>query len=130
MWMSSDPLDDAKPDATVPEPGDQPVGADDDTVPHAGPAALDTRPLAAGPATPTPTRLGRYTIVKVLGSGGMGEVYRGHDGELDRGVAIKVLRYDRDLAGLEEALRREAQALAKLVHPNVITVYDVGSDRG
>ncbi len=64
----------------------------------------------------------RYVIEAVLGSGGMGVVYRARDPELDRAVAIKVLR--RGVDG--ERLRREAQALAKLSHPNVVAVHDVG----
>jgi len=100
-----------------------------------GPCVETTLPIPAGQSriqiVPSPPiRLGRYTIVKLLGSGGMGAVFRGHDCELDRGVAIKVLRRDRDAEELTEALRREAQALARLAHPNVVTVYDVGFDQG
>jgi TolB-like protein/tetratricopeptide (TPR) repeat protein/predicted Ser/Thr protein kinase len=75
--------------------------------------------------------LGRYRIVDELGKGGMGEVYRAHDGELDRDVAIKILpqALAADLKRLAR-FKREARALAKLSHPNVLDVYDIGSDQG
>ena len=73
-----------------------------------------------------PAKLGRYQILGVAGRGGMGAVYTAEDPELGRKVAIKVLR--EDLAATDrDALRREAQALARLVHPNVVAVYDVGA---
>src|SRR5579872_1576499 len=88
-----------------------------------------TLPTAGTPATPAasppPRRLGRYEVLGVIGRGGMGTVYVANDPELGRRVAIKVLR---DFAGSDDALRREAMALARLVHPNVVNVYDVGSD--
>jgi hypothetical protein len=73
--------------------------------------------------------LGRYAIERVLGAGGMGLVYAAHDPDLDRRVAIKVLRGD---AAEESRVRllREARAMAKLSHPNVITVYEVGTASG
>jgi serine/threonine protein kinase len=75
------------------------------------------------------TRLGRYEIVAVIGAGGMGEVYRAHDSRLGRDVAIKVL--PARLAGDPDALERfvrEAQAVAALTHPNIVAIFDVGSD--
>ncbi len=79
--------------------------------------------------------LGRFTIVELLGEGGMGAVYRATDDELGRQVAIKVLSVtevgDSAAGGsLESRLMREAQALAKVSHPNVIAIYDVARDRG
>ncbi len=77
------------------------------------------------------TRLGPYTIVGLLGAGGMGEVYRAHDSRLEREVAIKVL--PPELAGDEKALerfRREARAVAALSHPNILAIFDVGSENG
>lgn len=71
-----------------------------------------------------PTKLGRYTVKRLLGRGGVGAVYEAEDPEVGRRVAIKVLRDDRD--GDAEALRGEAQALGRLVHPHVVTVHDVG----
>jgi predicted Ser/Thr protein kinase len=70
--------------------------------------------------------IGRYRLERRLGAGGMGEVYLGFDDELDRRVAIKRVRADRSNPTLRERLRREARALAKLSHPNVVQVYEVG----
>src|SRR5262249_3668681 len=74
--------------------------------------------------------LGRFVVLGKQGSGGMGVVYAAYDPELDRKVALKSLRSDADraLAGeLRTRLLREAQAMARLSHPNVIPVYDVGT---
>ncbi len=73
------------------------------------------------------TIIGRYEILYKLGEGGMGVVYAAHDTELARDVAIKLLRDDRGgNAGLEIRLQREAQAMARLSHENVVAVFDVG----
>jgi serine/threonine protein kinase len=75
--------------------------------------------------------VGRYEIDSRLGAGGMGVVYRAHDPDLDRPVAVKLLHSES--SGDDKArarMLREARALAKLSHPNVITVYDVGTDAG
>jgi adenylate cyclase len=72
--------------------------------------------------------LGRYAVRELLGRGGMGEVYLAHDPDLDRLVAIKVIRARAERSPASRArFQREAQALARLSHPNVVTVYDVGS---
>ncbi len=75
------------------------------------------------------TSVGRYLIVNVLGEGGMGVVYAAYDPELDRKVAIKLLqaRTAGGERGDQAWLLREAQALARLSHPNVIDVHDVGT---
>jgi len=75
-----------------------------------------------------PARLGRYVVMRELGAGAMGVVVRAYDPELARAVAVKVLRPDRLTPEARERLRREAQAMAKLAHPNVVRVYDVVSD--
>src|SRR6266536_660190 len=72
---------------------------------------------------------GRYEVGRLLGAGGMAEVYEGHDRLLARQVAIKILlsQYAHD-AGFLERFRREAQSAASLSHPNIVGVYDTGSD--
>ena len=75
------------------------------------------------------TRLGRYVVRGALGRGGMGTVLEAFDPELDRPVALKVLHHE--LAQRHSTrLRREAQALARLSHPNVVQVYEVGEFQG
>jgi eukaryotic-like serine/threonine-protein kinase len=72
-------------------------------------------------------RLGRYEITDVIGAGAMGFVFAANDPELGRTVALKLLRSnDTTAEALRPRLLREAQALAKLSHPNVVTVHDVG----
>jgi eukaryotic-like serine/threonine-protein kinase len=76
------------------------------------------------------TAVGRYLILDRIGSGGMGVVYSAFDPELDRKVALKLLRPDRGVSSGEPGrlrLLREAQAIARLSHPNVVAVYDAGS---
>lgn len=72
--------------------------------------------------------IGRYRIVRRLGAGGMGTVYEAIDVELERRVAIKVIREDRvpATADARGRLVREARALAKITHPNVVAVFEVG----
>ncbi len=74
---------------------------------------------------------GRYRILDKLGEGGMGAVYKAHDTHLDRDVAVKVLppRSVND-ADAVARFQREARALARLSHPNIIQAYDSGEDRG
>ncbi len=75
--------------------------------------------------------LGRYIVLNKLGGGGMGVVYTAYDPELDRKVAVKLLRAEsaerRKDPRARERLLREAQAMARLSHPNVIPVHDVGT---
>ena len=80
-------------------------------------------------------KVGRYVILHKVGEGGMGVVYAAYDPELDRKVAIKLLLSNEGGSPKEQEeartrLMREAQAMAKLSHPNVITVHDVGQFRG
>ena len=77
----------------------------------------------------SPTRLGRYEIVKRVGRGGMGTVYLAHDPRLNRTVALKALAEFSD-AEVHERFLREARAVAALRHHNIVTVYDIGEDEG
>ena len=79
------------------------------------------------PVFPPATAVGRFELGRELGAGGMGVVYEGHDRELDRRVALKLLAAG---AGDRSQLLREARAMARLAHGNVITVFEAGSDRG
>src|SRR5215471_3651978 len=82
------------------------------------------------PLTPG-TKLGPYEILSLLGSGGMGEVYRARDPRLNRDVAIKVLPSGFSDNGTRRArFEREAQAISRLNHPHICAVYDVGEDAG
>ena len=78
-----------------------------------------------------PTRIGRFSVLQPLGSGGMGLVCAAYDAELDRKVAIKLLRPQIAQSGksnlAQARLLREAQALARLAHPNIVTVHEVGT---
>ncbi len=87
--------------------------------------------MVQDPLTPSSgDAIGRYVIIERIGVGGMGLVYSAHDPELGRRVAIKLLRHTARTDPTEKRLLREAQLLARLVHPNVVTVFDVGSIDG
>jgi eukaryotic-like serine/threonine-protein kinase len=93
------------------------------TVQDTGGGAQVIIDAALGASVPTVgSRVGRYRLLQELGAGGMGVVFEANDPELDRKVAIKLLhaRFDKT------QLVREARALARLSHPNVVTIYDVG----
>ncbi len=95
--------------------------------PRGSSIAGDTRPdshVAALASLTSGRRLGRYTLLEQLGRGGMGVVFTAYDEELDRKVAIKFLLHAH--ADDRAALLSEAQAMARLAHPNVIHVYEVG----
>jgi tetratricopeptide (TPR) repeat protein/predicted Ser/Thr protein kinase len=76
------------------------------------------------------TTVGRYVILEELGRGGMGVVYAAYDRTLDRKVALKVLRPERDVARNRDRLTEEARAMARLNHPGIVTVHDVAEHDG
>src|ERR1051326_719964 len=78
---------------------------------------------------PPQTRLGPYSIVSLIGSGGMGEVYRAWDARLEREVALKILaeRLSFDERALSR-FRKEARAIAASAHPNILAIYDAELD--
>lgn len=74
-----------------------------------------------------PTRMGRYVLERRLGAGAMGVVYLAHDPQLDRRVALKIIRSTGAAGSDGDArLEREARALARVRHPNVVAIHDVG----
>lgn len=93
---------------------------------EAGPGLDDTTLVGE-----VPSCIGRFVVLEVLGSGGMGTVYAVYDPELDRKLAVKLIRAGRWTGSRRDEARarlvREARAMARLSHPNVITVYDVGT---
>ncbi|WAS94597.1 serine/threonine-protein kinase [Nannocystis punicea] len=84
------------------------------------------------PRRATPVQIGRFQVLGLIGRGGMGVVYAAYDGVLDRKVAVKVLLGEavRDMTTSRTRLMREAQAMARLSHPNIVTVHEVGQDHG
>ena len=101
---------------------------------QAGTSFMDITPVGPQPANEalkSGTKLGPYVIVGPLGSGGMGVVYRAHDQRLQRDVAIKVLTSGLLAGELARArFHKEALALAKLSHPHIAMIYDVGEEAG
>ncbi|MCA9661703.1 MAG: protein kinase, partial [Myxococcales bacterium] len=106
---------------------------------NAGPSsssfATTTGPLSAPLADLLKARLGhgegarlaRYALLRILGEGGMGVVFAAYDEELDRRVAIKLLRTPSHGSAIDRAwILDEAKAMAKLSHPNVVQIYDLG----
>jgi len=87
--------------------------------------------MTFGMALKPGTRVGPYEVTALVGAGGMGEVYRAHDPRLGRDVAIKVLAagFSADAEYLRR-FEREARAAAALNHPNIVAVYDFGTDNG
>ncbi|RVX38808.1 serine/threonine-protein kinase [Nonomuraea polychroma] len=71
---------------------------------------------------------GRYVLIELIGQGGMAEVWRGHDQRLDVGVAVKIMNPLTGGIAAGERFARESKAAARIVHPNVVTVLDVGQD--
>ena len=96
-------------------------------------ARTATAPLSStapvSPAEPIGAVIGRYRLERELGAGGMGAVHAAFDPDLERRIAVKVLRTARG-GDAEKRLLREARAMARLVHPNVVTVHEVGSAHG
>ena len=86
-------------------------------------------PVARGDEA-LPGRIGRYTIKRKLGEGGMGVVYAAHDDRLERTIALKTLPSLADNDTARQRLWREARAAASLNHPNICQIYEIGEDAG
>jgi len=98
-----------------------PPFADLESVLAAAAAGRERAALAPG------TVVGRYVVGERVGAGGMGTVYAAHDPELDRTIAVKLVHLDHAAGQSRQRLLREAQALARVSSPNVVTVHDVGN---
>lgn len=97
----------------------------DSTSPHIG--AFPSAPVKCSPELPQLSVIGRYEIGRLLGSGGFGDVYLARDPLLDRPVAVKVSKFSKSWTAAErEEFVNEARLTAKVKHPNVVVVYDVG----
>jgi eukaryotic-like serine/threonine-protein kinase len=94
------------------------------------PGCRETIAHLAATAEGQPHRIGRYRLDRVIGSGGMGVVWQAWDPALERGLAIKLLRPEATSKLGSARLVREARALARLQHPNVIAIHDVGELAG
>ena len=92
-------------------------------------AALASAPAVAVPLEPGTVVAGTYRIESLLGKGGMGAVYLAHDLELERPIAIKV-HVEASSSQAMARFRREAQAMARLSHPNVLVVHEIGEFDG
>jgi predicted Ser/Thr protein kinase len=79
---------------------------------------------------PLPATIGRFKVEALLGAGGMGEVYKAYDATLHRTIAVKTVRPDINNPSYLERLYREAQAVARLQHPNIVTVFEAGEMDG
>ena len=91
---------------------------------------LQRRPAPTAAPLAIPSTLGRYEVRRLLGTGGFGAVYLGHDGQLDRPVAIKVLHGGDGRRADPERARQEARRLAQLHHPGIVAVHDIGVHEG
>jgi hypothetical protein len=111
-----------------------PAAAASETTPnlHATPKE---RPAAAGAVVPDGEKLGRYHLEREIGRGAMGVVYLGRDTAINRMVAIKAIPLaaefsDAELVEARSRFFREAETAGRLNHPNIVTIYDVGEERG
>ena len=121
-------------DAILPRPMPLPLAqhdpASDPTEAVGGLAPIDQVrqqvALALFGAPGSPTLVGRFQVQRLVGAGGMGVVYAAHDPQLDRTVALKLLQPMTSGERARERLQREAQAMARLQHPNVVGVFETG----
>src|SRR3982075_959317 len=117
----------AKPKAAPPAPAAAPAAAAAPTG-----SLIANAPAAAAAET---QRLGRYQLEREIGRGAMGIVYLGRDTAINRMVAIKAIPLasefsDRELVEARSRFFREAETAGRLNHPNIVTIYDVGEERG
>jgi tetratricopeptide (TPR) repeat protein/tRNA A-37 threonylcarbamoyl transferase component Bud32 len=100
---------------------------DDAALEHGAVARVEARLFGELPAAP---QIGRFVVLNKIGAGGLGIVYAAYDPKLDRRVAIKVVHRRPELGLDTHRVLREAQALARLSHPHVVAVHEVGEHQG
>src|SRR5215468_3292336 len=110
-----------------PPVANDPTNRDDLARTATAPASSSVRPE---PAEALGASLGRYRLERELGAGGMGVVHAAFDPDLERRIALKVLRVAAPGLEAKDRLLREARAMARLAHPNVVTVHEVGTANG
>jgi hypothetical protein len=106
------------------------VRAAPDSVSPFAATLAEAEPAHVPDEIPPGTVVGRYEVESLLGSGGLGVVHAARDPDLGRRVALKLLRVDRGGAAAQARLLREAHAMARVSHPNVLPVFDVGQWQG
>ena len=113
-----------------PRPKTAPGATAGDSTPTPDTSNQPTQPTQPGLVDHIPRQFGRYRILDRIGQGGMGSVFKAHDEQLDRVVALKVPFLGNDGEEARQRFFREARSAATLHHPNVCPVYDVGEFRG
>jgi tRNA A-37 threonylcarbamoyl transferase component Bud32/tetratricopeptide (TPR) repeat protein len=121
-WVTKERLEQTEPSTG---PSDRAAGSMVATMAD----ATDTSPPVAPSLEALPSRIGRYEIVRKIGQGAVGVVVAARDPELRREVAIKILHDTTLRARTRLKLEHEAQALARLAHPNIVRIFDAGHDR-
>lgn len=138
-------------DSTPSPPPSQPKPSQPEANPFQDPASLEldappvekvssdpimsSSPLSgSSPDLESINSLGRYQVHEVLGKGAMGTVFKGVDPAINRPIALKTIRLDfvsdeTEMEELRDRLAREARAVGKLSHPNIVTIYDIGSEK-
>ena len=124
--MDLDDTDDAKLGARIADIG----AGEHGFVTRQRVARVANKLFGAISAPQVPVKIGRFTVVRELGAGGMGVVYVAYDEQLDRRVAVKLMRDAKASFEARARFEREAQAMARLTHPNVVTVHEVGTFEG
>jgi serine/threonine protein kinase len=112
-------------------PSESPHGGDGSEAPRLGGESAPAGPEAPPPrARPAYDQWGRFVLLRKLGEGAYGDVYQAHDTQLDRDVALKLLKSSASSAATARRLLAEARMLARVRHPNVASVYGAGEHDG
>ena len=108
----------------------QPPHAADERLAALTPLPADHTDHSSTPERVLPSRIGRYTLTRKLGEGGMGVVFAAHDDQLDRAVALKTMSSLERVESARSRFWREARAAARVNHPNICQIYEIGEDAG